>query len=103
MTGRRSVSFAAIVLLALGVGSAGAATASSDASRPTPAGYARVKNGESRKTVVRLLGRHYTLCTTCAPNTWVYRTGFPDPIAIVVQFAHGTVASHFLVRPQDDV
>jgi hypothetical protein len=70
---------------------------------PTPAGYARVKNGESMPTVLRLLGRRYTICTTCAPHTWVYKTGFRDPIAIVVQFTHGTVVSHFLVRPQDDV
>jgi hypothetical protein len=107
MTGRRlvraAVSAAAIVLLALVVGSALAATSGVDASRPTPGGYARVKNGESATTVVRLLGRRYTLCTTCAPNTWVYKTGFPDPIAIVVQFSHGMVASHFLIRPQDDV
>jgi hypothetical protein len=70
---------------------------------PTPAGYARIKNGESMPTVLRLLGRRYTICTTCAPHTWVYKTGFSDPIAIVVQFTHGTVVSHFLVRPQDDV
>jgi len=100
---RAAVCAATVVLLALVAGSATAATVRLGTPGPTPRGYAQVKNGESTKTVVRLLGRHYSICTTCAPHTWVYKTGFPDPIAIVVQFSHGTVASHFLIRPQDDV
>jgi hypothetical protein len=101
-----------VALLALFAGSALGASAKTGLTgpvpvvsgpTPTPAGYARIKNGESMPTVLRLLGQRYTICTTCAARTWVYKTGSSDPIAIVVRFTHGTVVSHFLVRPQDDV
>jgi hypothetical protein len=92
-----------VVLLALAAGNAMARAPLGTSPGPTGGAYARVKNGETRQRIVTLLGRNFTICTTCAPLTWVYRTGLSDPIAIVVRFTHGTVASHFLVRPQTDL
>jgi hypothetical protein len=94
---------AVVVLSLLAVGSAfGAVSARTDAG-PIPRGYAQVKNGETRQRVIALLGRKFGICTTCAPLTWIYRTGFRDPIAIVVRFRGRIVASHFLIRPQQEL
>jgi hypothetical protein len=95
---------AAIALLATGsAGDALAAAPGHAIPKATAHGYSLLKVGETRQKVLTLLGRNFTVCPTCAPVTWVYRTGLNDPIAIVVRFEHGAVASDFLVRPQPNV
>jgi hypothetical protein len=93
----------AVVLFVLATGSAFGSTSARTDAGPIPRGYAQVKNGETRQRVIALLGRRFGICTSCAPLTWIYRTGFRDPIAIVVRFEGGTVASHFLIRPQQEL
>jgi len=56
------------------------------------------RDGETRQHVLALLGRSYSVCTTCAPQTLIYPAALDDPGAIVERFQHGTLASHFLIR-----
>jgi hypothetical protein len=99
----RGALLAAVVMFCILAGSGMAdAGARSDLS-PNGQNYARLRNGATRHAVLSLLGRNFGVCSSCAPVTWIYKLGIGDPIAIVVRFKDGKVASHFLVRPQSDV
>jgi hypothetical protein len=92
---------AIVVLVAISVGNATAAAPKPGAPKAAPvrlattSGFERVKIGDTTKKVITFMGRNFSVCPHCAPVTWIYETEGYDPMAFVVRFEHGKVASAF--------
>jgi hypothetical protein len=56
---------------------------------------AGVKLGDSRAEVRSRWGRHFTVCKTCSPTTWIYSYPSGDPVGAGVKFRNGKVTAVF--------
>jgi hypothetical protein len=57
---------------------------------------AGIRLGDTRATVRKLWGGHYTRCTGCKPETWFYFYAPPaDPVGAGVEFVNGKVVGVF--------
>jgi hypothetical protein len=84
----------AVVVLAVGAGSQIASA--SRLAAATPAGFARLSVGDSARTLIALVGRDYSVCTSCMEPTWLYEFKSARPYAaggFVVRFGDGRVAA----------
>ena len=85
-----------IVAVVFALGSGSQIASASQPGSATPSGYARLSIGDSERTLIALVGRDYSVCTSCMEPTWLYEFKSAQPYeggGFVVKFSDGRVAA----------